>query len=556
VPVDGRPVFTVGFRAVNGKKEAARDPMPKRLGRYDVRGRIGEGGMASVFLGYYREATDGRGRLVAMKVIKEIYSLNQEFVTMFTDEAKIVSRLNHPNIVKVHELGVERNRLFMAMEFLNGQSLWNVWAACRDKGVRLRYDVAAWIGARVAEGLHHAHELRDEHGQPLDLVHRDVNGSNIFINYDGQVKVIDFGLAKAANKVSKTRAGMVKGKLAYMSPEQTVGDDLDRRTDVFALATTLWELTVDQRLFKGKDEVDTLQRVHSALVPNAMELVEGYPEDLWLVLATALQRDPEDRYPSSAQMAIDLDRFARSSGRPVNEEVVAGIMQALFSKEKAEHEAWVADATRAEPAGAMPMKPQTEVVVRNLDANLDADLSRPADPALSRRGDFAPASIRRPSQQLMAAVRPGEDVWAPRSMAGSDGFGAGPPSAEVWMPKSMAGFGIDIINPHSGNPVAASVDGMSPADLASEPWVPPLSTPEIPALHGRPASPFGGNTTPMHLGEIGTEFELPLASAPEPLPAPITAPGAPAGSKLPLILAAAFAFLLVLAGVAFALTRR
>ena len=528
--------------------------MPKRLGRYDVRGRIGEGGMASVFLGYYREATDGRGRLVAMKVIKEIYSLNQEFVTMFTDEAKIVSRLNHPNIVKVYELGVERNRLFMAMEFLNGQSLWNVWAACRDKGVRLRYDVAAWIGARVAEGLHHAHELCDEHGQPLDLVHRDVNGSNIFINYDGQVKVIDFGLAKAANKVSKTRAGMVKGKLAYMSPEQTVGDDLDRRTDVFALATTLWELTVDHRLFKGKDEVDTLQRVHSALVPNAMELVEGYPEDLWLVLATALQRDPEDRYPSAAQMAIDLDRFARSSGRPVNEEVVAGIMQALFSKEKAEHEAWVADATRAEPAGAMPMKPQTEVVVRNLDANLDAELSRPADPALSRRGDFAPASIRRPSQS-MAAVRPGEDVWAPRSMAGADGFGAGPPSAEVWMPKSMAGFGIDIIGP-SGTPLPTAADAMTPIDHASEPWVPPVSSADVAPLQGRSGSPFGGNTAPMHLGEIGTEFELPLASAPEALPAPITAPGVPAASKLPLILAAAFAVLLVLAGVGFALTRR
>jgi len=541
---------------VNAKKEAARDPMPKRLGRYDVRGRIGEGGMASVFLGHYREAADGRGRLVAMKVIKEIYSLNQEFVTMFTDEAKIVSRLNHPNIVKVHELGVERNRLFMAMEFLNGQSLWNVWAACREKGVRLRYDVAAWIGARVAEGLHHAHELCDEHGQPLNLVHRDVNGSNIFINYDGQVKVIDFGLAKAANKVSKTRAGMVKGKLAYMSPEQTVGDDLDRRTDVFALATTLWELTVDQRLFKGKDEIDTLQRVHSALVPNAMEMVEGYPEDLWLVLATALQRDPEDRYPSSAQMAIDLDRFARSSGRPVNEEVVAGIMQALFSKEKAEHEAWVADATRAEPAEAMPMKPQTEVVVRNLDANLEADASRPADPTLSRRGDFAPASIRRPSQQGMAAVRSGEDVWAPRSMAGADVFGAGPPSAEVWMPKSMAGFGLDIIGPHSGNPIAAPGDRMAPVDLASEPWVPPLSNPEIPALHARPASPFGGNTAPMDLGEIGTEFELPLAAPPEPLPAPITAPGAPKASKLPLILAGAFAILLLLAGVGFALTRR
>ena len=179
--------------------------------------------MATVYLGFARDPTmPGGGLLVALKVIKELYALNTEFVTMFSDEAKTVSRFNHPNIVRVFELGAEGNRLFMAMEFLNGQSLWHVWNACRERGVRLRYDVAAWIGARAAEGLHHAHELHDERGEFLNIVHRDVNASNIFITYDGQVKIIDFGLAKAANRVSRTRAGMVKGKLAYMSPEQVV----------------------------------------------------------------------------------------------------------------------------------------------------------------------------------------------------------------------------------------------------------------------------------------------------------------------------------------------
>src|SRR5262245_10374770 len=226
-------------------------PIPERLGRYEIRAKIGEGGMAIVYLGHLAE---GAERVAAVKVIKDEYSLNTDFVTMFMDEAKIVSRLDHPNIVKVYELGHEGNRLFIAMELLFGQSLWAVWNACRTRGIRLRYDLVAWIGARVAEGLHHAHELRSVDGTASNLVHRDMNASNIFVTYDGHVKIIDFGLAKAIGRVSKTAAGVVKGKLAYMSPEQAVGRQLDRRSDVFALGATLWEVSVDRRLFKGADD--------------------------------------------------------------------------------------------------------------------------------------------------------------------------------------------------------------------------------------------------------------------------------------------------------------
>src|SRR4051812_19891491 len=175
--------------------------------------------MASVYLGRLHGPA-GFQRVVALKVIKEEFCRNPEFVTMFMDEAKIVSQLSHPNLVQVIELGTEGDRLFIAMELLFGQSLWQVWDVCRARGVRLRYDMAAWIGARIAEGLHHAHEMKDASGQPLMLVHRDVNASNVFLTYAGEVKVIDFGLAKAANRTYKTAAGIVKGKLAYLSPEQ------------------------------------------------------------------------------------------------------------------------------------------------------------------------------------------------------------------------------------------------------------------------------------------------------------------------------------------------
>jgi serine/threonine protein kinase len=191
-----------------------------------------------------------------------------------------------------------------------------VWEACRARGKRLDYDVIAWIGARVARGLHYAHELRDDAGRPLDIVHRDVNATNIFVTYDGEIKVIDFGLAKAANRASKTAAGVIKGKVAYMSPEQAIGAPIDRRTDVFALGTTLWELACDRRLFKDSNDIETLKRVHAADVPDPTKLVDGFPRELWRVLARALARGLESRYASAADLARDLDAFALSRGAP------------------------------------------------------------------------------------------------------------------------------------------------------------------------------------------------------------------------------------------------
>ncbi|WP_394838329.1 serine/threonine protein kinase [Pendulispora rubella] len=319
------------------------------LGRYEVRAKIAEGGMATIYLGkLVGEA--GFERPVALKVIKDEFCLNREFVNMFLDEAKIVSRLSHSNIVQLIELGKEGHRLFIAMELLMGQSLWSVWDACRERNIRLRYDVVSWIGARVAEGLHHAHELRDAKGEFVNLVHRDVNASNIFITYDGQVKVVDFGLAKAAGRISRTAAGIVKGKLAYMSPEQTVGRQLDRRTDVFALGATLWELTVDRRLFKGKDDVSTLTAVNEARVPDPTKLVAEYPPELWKVLRSALERDKEKRFPTALEMGKALDECSYLEGRRVTAETIAEVMEALFENERRRMAAWVAASVPGESA--------------------------------------------------------------------------------------------------------------------------------------------------------------------------------------------------------------
>ena len=358
-------------------------PPPARVGRYHVLAKIADGGMAAVYM-----ARRDDGEIVAIKRIREEFARNKDFLTMLFDEARIVSHLRHPNNVRYHELGNEGGQAFIAMELLIGQSLWSVWEGCRARGVRLRYEMIAWIGARVAAGLHYAHELREgEPGQekPLGIVHRDVNATNIFVTYDGDIKIIDFGLAKAANRASKTAAGVIKGKVAYMSPEQAVGAAVDRRTDIFALGTTLWELACDRRLFKHADDVKTLERVHAAEVPDPRLLVDGFPPALWTILRRALSRDPEDRQSTAAELASELDAFV---GGTVDGKVMAEVMRELFAAERARQIAWIAEASAPGGRGvAEPLQSRSSFWTAD-------DLPRaPALPGARRPAVLAPAAV-------------------------------------------------------------------------------------------------------------------------------------------------------------------
>jgi serine/threonine-protein kinase len=355
---------------------------PTKLGRYELRAKIADGGMAAVYV-----ARRDDGEVIAVKMIREEFARNKEFLMMLLDEAKIALLLRHPNIVRYDELGGQSppdGAAFIAMELLFGQSLWNVWEACRARGVRLRYDMIAWIGARVADALHYAHELT-EGDRPLGIVHRDVNATNIFVTYDGEIKVIDFGLAKAANRASKTAAGIIKGKVAYMSPEQAVGAPVDRRTDVFALGTTLWELACDRRLFKHGDEVETLKRVHVADVPDPTLLVDGFPPGLWTILRRALARDREERYGSAHELARALDEFA---GTTVSAAVVAQVMHELFAEDRARQAAWVHEASGPESRGVVgPLKARSRFWTSEEDVPPSASLDVAPPPG------FAPPAV-------------------------------------------------------------------------------------------------------------------------------------------------------------------
>jgi len=363
--------------------------LPEKIGRYDIRAKLADGGMANIYVGRL-SGPAGFERLCAIKVIKPEFSADKDFTNMFLDEARIAAKLSHPSIVQVHELGEDANnrRLFLSMELLFGESLWDIWFTARAKKQRLPEDLVAWIGARIAEGLHHAHEL-SQNGVKQNVVHRDVNPSNVFVTYDGQVKIIDFGLAKAKNRVTETGLGVIKGKVAYMAPEQTKSSrDIDHRIDIFALGVTLWELTVDRRLFKRADNVTTLAAVAECKVPDPTTIVPEYSPALWEILKKALAKKREDRFQTAREMADALDAFSRSRGRVVTPATVSKFMEDLFGAQRERYQAWIDEVASERPV------PTPEESFRGPSAADDnailvgvPESTAPAGPVTDRKND-------------------------------------------------------------------------------------------------------------------------------------------------------------------------
>ncbi|MCL2448389.1 MAG: protein kinase [Polyangiaceae bacterium] len=233
-------------------------------------------------------------------------------------------------MIAIHGLGHDGKRHFLAMEVLRGHTLLETWEVARARATRLPREVVAWIGARVADGLHHAHELRDDGGKLAQVVHRDVNPANVFLTREGIPKIIDFGLAKARDRITSTAVGIIKGKLAYLAPEQAHGHAIDRRVDVFALGVTLWELTLDRRLFKESDDVETLRRVREASAPDPTSIDPNYPPALARVLMRALARDPATRFATAKELRDALDGVV-AQGPRVDAARVRELLAQLFA---------------------------------------------------------------------------------------------------------------------------------------------------------------------------------------------------------------------------------
>ena len=303
----------------------------ERVGRYEIAGRLALGGMAEILLGRLR-GPSGFDRAVVIKRILPHLAEEQSFVNMFLDEARLAARLNHPNVVQVYELGEEANDLFLVMEYLEGESAFGLLRRVIAKKQPLEHSLLAFLVAEACSGLHAAHELVGPSGDPLNLVHRDVSPQNIFVTYNGAVKVLDFGIAKAADRITKTEAGQLKGKFEYMSPEQCRGKPIDRRSDIFALGTVLYEITTRRRLFKRESKLATLEAVLSKPIQSPRGIVKDYPPVLERIVMRALARDPTDRYATAAEMRRDLLAAMRELNAPVApEESLSRVMKNLFA---------------------------------------------------------------------------------------------------------------------------------------------------------------------------------------------------------------------------------
>jgi eukaryotic-like serine/threonine-protein kinase len=299
--------------------------------------------MATVYLARRRESAAST-RLVAIKVMHHDLALDSHYLDMFIDEGRILARLSHPNIVETIETGVSGNNSFIVMDLLLGRTAADVCDERERRGERIPYALAAWIGARVADALHHAHEATDGDGTRLEVVHRDANPSNIILTYDGAVKLIDFGLAKATRRRARSAQGIVKGKVAYLSPEQIHQRAVDHRSDLYTLGSAIWEMTTGRRLWKRGNDVETLEAIREGKVPDPTSFIEGYPEELWAIVWESLLPLSDDRHADAATLSRDLDAFAahavgaERSGRMPDQ--LAELMEATFPGERALRENW------------------------------------------------------------------------------------------------------------------------------------------------------------------------------------------------------------------------
>jgi serine/threonine-protein kinase len=309
---------------------SATEPAIERIGRYEIAGRIALGGMAEIVLARLL-GPSGFERPVVIKRILPHLAEDPAIVDMFLDEARIVARIRHPNVVQVSELGRHDGELFLVMEYLEGETVASLVRRLSGRGRRCDHDLAAYVCACVATGLHAAHELRDEDDVCQDLVHRDVSPQNVFVTYDGAVKVLDFGIAKVADRVTKTVTGEIKGKLEYMSPEQILGEDLDRRSDLFSLGIVLYEMATGRRLFKRPTTPAIIQAITSEPLVRPTSVDPELPEALSRICTKALARDPADRYSTAMEMRRDLMGFLESSSpEALPEERLAHLMRELF----------------------------------------------------------------------------------------------------------------------------------------------------------------------------------------------------------------------------------
>ena len=303
--------------------------VPTSIGKYTIIRRLAIGGMAELLLA----SSDGAPGPVVLKRPLPQYLLDDEYLRMFVDEARIASLLRHGNIARILDVGEHEGSPFFTMEYVHGKDLRTLQIAARRRGAGLPLPYALELVIGVARALHHAHEQVDETGTPLGIVHRDVTPANVLVDFEGGVKLIDFGVVKARTRQTETRAGIIKGKIAYMSPEQARGMAVDRRSDIYALGVLLYELTTGTRLYKTGSDFELLTQITTGTVPPPSSRLPGYPAALEAILMRALSRQPDERHGSADELALDLEGLAGAMGIALGGASLRGWLRSLFADE-------------------------------------------------------------------------------------------------------------------------------------------------------------------------------------------------------------------------------
>ncbi len=325
----------------------------RTLGKYRIIAELGSGGMATVYLAVVR-GPSGFSKLVVVKVLRSHLGQDPETVSMFLDEARLAARLHHPNVVQTNEVGAEAGQHLLVMEYLDGVTLNELLDRARRRGTPLPMGMHLRIIHEALNGLHYAHELADFDGSPLELVHRDISPHNLFVTFDGQAKVLDFGIAKVANSSHDTRTGVIKGKIRYMSPEQIAGDRVDRRADIFSVGAMLWEAATGERLWKGRSDVEIMTRVVNGAIPAPRESDPRANELLDRICRKALAINRDDRYATCLDLQADLEKLLDELGDRSNSRTIGRFLNETFEETRQERKKMIELQLSAGGSGAYP----------------------------------------------------------------------------------------------------------------------------------------------------------------------------------------------------------
>ncbi|MCC6521231.1 MAG: serine/threonine protein kinase [Polyangiaceae bacterium] len=456
--------------------ESALPPGPLRkgdaVGKYEIVAYLASGGMAELYLARVR-GIEGFEKVVALKRILPKLALDPEVVSMFLDEARLAAALHHPNLAQIYDVGREGGSYFFTMEYVHGEDLHTVVQRAARQRRGLSLSSALYIVSQVAAGLHHAHDKRGADGQPLGTVHRDVSPSNVMISFDGAVKIVDFGVAKALARRTKTLSGNIKGKLGYLSPEQARGEEIDRRSDVYALGILLFELTTGTRLYDQAHDYAVLSALFTQDAPLPSSRRADYPPELEAIVEKALRRTPDLRWATAEELQLAIEAFAREQKLPLSAVALGRFMREVVG-ERADPTATLAvAATGTDPGSRRSAAPETLAGATSRRAiPLERGVGRSVwliagavlavggvTLALGLAGESTPPAS--PTAALPSAPRalPASATRASAAATAAASLGAPPPSspASVASPSALAASGPSALAGGSARPPSAAV---------------------------------------------------------------------------------------------------